>query len=221
MFTSLTPAVCQWGSFGGSSVTFLASGTCTIAANQAGNAFYNAAPQATAGTFPWRRRYLHRRISSSATTTTAVRAVCRDAIAQANAAPGPNAISFFGVTGYDYVDVTNQDFRTAAHHGSGRRSADDQRRQYHSNLQYPLRATPRVLSLEPAPDYLVSISGLRLANANANFADSYGGAIYTGHSLSKLDSIVIQNSIARRRRRCRGAPVSGAIADHYQFEVLR
>ena len=42
----------------------------------------------------------------------------------------------------------------------------------------------------------MSISGLRLTNASANFVDSYGGAIYTGHSLT-LDSVIIDNSIAR------------------------
>ncbi len=51
-------------------------------------------------------------------------------------------------------------------------------------------------AIEPGPEYVVSISGLRLTNAKANFADSYGGAIYTGHSLM-LDSVIIDNSIAR------------------------
>ena len=46
-FTSLTPSVCTTPGFFGSSVNFVAAGTCTIAANQAGNAFYNPAPQAT------------------------------------------------------------------------------------------------------------------------------------------------------------------------------
>lgn len=43
-FTSLTPTIC---SVNGSSVSKLLAGTCTIAANQAGNANYSAAPQAT------------------------------------------------------------------------------------------------------------------------------------------------------------------------------
>ena len=43
-FTSLTPTIC---SVTGSTVTGIAAGTCTIAANQAGNASYNAAPQVT------------------------------------------------------------------------------------------------------------------------------------------------------------------------------
>ena len=45
-------------------------------------------------------------------------------------------------------------------------------------------------------DYLVSIAGLRLTNARANFTDSFGGAIYSGHSLA-LDSVVVENNIAR------------------------
>ncbi len=43
-FTSATPAVC---SVSGNTVTLLVAGTCTIRANQAGNAFYAAAPQVT------------------------------------------------------------------------------------------------------------------------------------------------------------------------------
>ena len=43
-FTSTTPAIC---SINGSTVTGIAAGTCTIAANQAGNANYNAAALAT------------------------------------------------------------------------------------------------------------------------------------------------------------------------------
>lgn len=43
-FTSSTPAVCT---VAGKTVKLIAAGTCTIAANQAGNASYNAAPQVT------------------------------------------------------------------------------------------------------------------------------------------------------------------------------
>ncbi len=45
-YSSLTPAVCTVNASTGS-VTNITSGTCTIAANQAGNANYNAAPQVT------------------------------------------------------------------------------------------------------------------------------------------------------------------------------
>jgi uncharacterized membrane protein len=43
-FTSTTPTIC---SVAGSTVTVLSAGSCVVAANQAGNANYNAAPQAT------------------------------------------------------------------------------------------------------------------------------------------------------------------------------
>jgi mono/diheme cytochrome c family protein len=45
-YSSLTPSVC---SIAGTTVTMLAAGTCTIAADQAGNANYNAALQVTQG----------------------------------------------------------------------------------------------------------------------------------------------------------------------------
>ena len=43
-FSSLTPAVCT---VSGSAVSFLGLGTCTLAADQAGNTAYLAAPQQT------------------------------------------------------------------------------------------------------------------------------------------------------------------------------
>ncbi len=45
-FTSATPAVCT---VAGTTVSYVANGTCTIRADQAGNATYNAAPQVTQG----------------------------------------------------------------------------------------------------------------------------------------------------------------------------
>jgi YVTN family beta-propeller protein len=47
IFSSNTPAVCTVSGTNGSTVTGVSAGTCTIAANQAGNANYNAAPQVT------------------------------------------------------------------------------------------------------------------------------------------------------------------------------
>src|SRR5439155_3509043 len=46
-FASLTTAVCTTGGINGATVTIVAAGSCTIAANQLGNANYNAAPQVT------------------------------------------------------------------------------------------------------------------------------------------------------------------------------
>jgi len=48
-FTSQTTAVCTSGGTNGSTITGVTAGTCTIAANQAGNANFNAAPQVTQG----------------------------------------------------------------------------------------------------------------------------------------------------------------------------
>jgi len=47
------------------------------------------------------------------------------------------------------------------------------------------------------PDYLVSISGLRLTNGRVPSGDSSGGAIYTEHSLL-LNSMVIDTSLANK-----------------------
>jgi len=44
-FTSQTTGVCTTGGTNGSTIPGVTAGTCTIAANQAGNAAYNPAPQ--------------------------------------------------------------------------------------------------------------------------------------------------------------------------------
>ncbi len=49
VFTSQTPLVCTTGGTHGATVTMLTAGLCTLAANQAGNASYTPAPQATQG----------------------------------------------------------------------------------------------------------------------------------------------------------------------------
>ncbi|CAK0739809.1 exported hypothetical protein [Gammaproteobacteria bacterium] len=46
-FSSSTPAICATSGMNGSFVSAIATGTCTVVANQAGNANYNAAPQKT------------------------------------------------------------------------------------------------------------------------------------------------------------------------------
>ena len=46
-FTSLSPAICTTGGANGATVTLVAAGQCTIAADQAGDATYNPAPQVT------------------------------------------------------------------------------------------------------------------------------------------------------------------------------
>ncbi|CAK0759704.1 hypothetical protein CCP3SC15_2500001 [Gammaproteobacteria bacterium] len=46
-FTSQSPAVCSTSGTNGTTISGISTGVCTIAANQAGNANYNAAPQVT------------------------------------------------------------------------------------------------------------------------------------------------------------------------------
>ncbi len=46
-FSSTTPAICTASGVNGATVTAIGAGTCVIAANQAGNGFYQAATQAT------------------------------------------------------------------------------------------------------------------------------------------------------------------------------
>ena len=43
-FSSATPSVCTAGGTNGATITLVANGTCTVEADQAGNAIYNAAP---------------------------------------------------------------------------------------------------------------------------------------------------------------------------------
>ena len=47
IFSSLTPSLCTTSGINGSTIVSIAAGTCTIAANQSGNASYNSAPQVT------------------------------------------------------------------------------------------------------------------------------------------------------------------------------
>lgn len=49
LFTSKTPTVCTASGTNGKTITLLGKGTCQIAADQAGNAVYDAAPQVTRG----------------------------------------------------------------------------------------------------------------------------------------------------------------------------
>ena len=54
-FTSTTPTICSATGTNGRTISGLLAGTCTIAANQAGNANYKAASQATQDYYRWRR----------------------------------------------------------------------------------------------------------------------------------------------------------------------
>jgi hypothetical protein len=118
----------------------------------------------------------------------------RDAIAQANASTPPNAIHFDpGVTG-PIVLTTGQiqisSPMSIVGPGAG-------------NLTIDGNASSRIFSIfvtDPAcptldgPNYLVSISGLRLTNAHRTTSNS-AGAIFTEHSLA-LDSVMVDNNVA-------------------------
>ncbi len=116
----------------------------------------------------------------------------RDAIAQANANPGADTIGFT-VTGTILLTsgqiAINGPLSIV---GPGAAS-----------LTIDANANSRIFSVfatDPAcpdfdgPDYLVSISGVRLTNAR-RAASNAGGAIFTEHSLA-LDSVIIDNSKA-------------------------
>ena len=57
-------------------------------------------------------------------------------------------------------------------------------------------ATDPACPANDGPDYVVSISNLRLFNAHRNVAGSSGGAIFTEHSML-LDNMVLDSNIAR------------------------
>src|SRR5206468_7484805 len=120
----------------------------------------------------------------------------RAAIASANiTAPGPNVVNFApGLTGTIVLTSGQiQISRALSIVGPGAGS-----------LAVNGNANSRIFSIfltDPAcpaidgPDYLVSISGLRLTNAHRNVANSTGGAIFTEHSLA-LDSMLIDNNVS-------------------------
>ena len=195
-FTSLTPAICATSSdLNGVVLTLLAAGQCTIAGNQSGDANYNAAPQVTQtftvgppGTPP----------STFTVTNLNDRGAgsLRAAIASANAtAPGPNLVNFAPGLAGTIVLTTGQIqvSRSVMIQGPG---AD--------NLTIDGNANSRIFSIfatDPAcpaldgPDFVVSISGLRLTNAWRTTSNG-AGAIFTEHSLA-LDSVIVENSVAR------------------------
>jgi YVTN family beta-propeller protein len=199
-FTSLTPAVCtiDRSSFNNAAgLKLLAAGQCTIAADQVGDANYNPALQATLG-FTVGPAGSGPAIFTVTNLNDRGAGSLRAAISSANAAaPGPNIVNFAnGLTGT--VVLTSgqiQISRSVSIEGPG---ADTLAISGNNNSRIfsVFVTSPSCPAFEPGPDFLVSISGLALTDAAANFADSYGGAIYSGHSLY-LDSVVIRNSSAR------------------------
>jgi YVTN family beta-propeller protein len=196
-FTSLTPAICTMGgaAANASLVDLVAPGQCTIAADQPGDANYNAAPQATqsftvgaAGTPPamFTVTNLNDRGAGS----------LRAAIASANAtAPGPNIVNFApGLTGTivlttGSIQISRSLFIDGP--GAGNLTIDGNSNDRIFTIAVTFPACP---TLEPGPDYLVSIRRLRLANGSrGSLSDQSGGAIYTKRSLL-LDSMIIDNN---------------------------
>jgi YVTN family beta-propeller protein len=196
-FTSLTPAICTMGgaAANASLVNLVAPGQCTIAATQPGDPNYNTAPQATqsftvgaAGTPPamFTVTNLNDRGAGS----------LRAAIASANAtAPGPNMVNFApGLTGTIVLTTgAIQISRGLFIDGPG---VDNLTIDGNSNDRiFTIGVTfPACPTLEPGPDYLVSIRRLRLTNGSrGSLSDQSGGAIYTKRSLL-LDSMIIDNN---------------------------
>ena len=194
-FSSLTPAVCTVVGFNDLMVTvgIVGAGTCTVAANQAGNAVYLAAPQATTS---------FAAPSSSPQTFTVTNlndsgaGSLRAAIQAANAAPGPDRVTFQGgLTGTIVLTSGNiviSGPMTIIGPGAANLTVD-------GNGLNRIFAVGNTFPACPAldgPDYLVYMFGLRLTNGRRNVAGSCGGAIYTEHSLH-LNAMTIDNSIAR------------------------
>ena len=121
----------------------------------------------------------------------------RDAIAQANANPGPDTITFDpSVTGT--ITLTSGPLHisdgplTITGPGAGALAVD-------GNALSPIftifEAVPACPAVSGPSDFLVSISGLTLQNGKNTGAGGAGGAISSFHSVA-LDSVVIKNSVA-------------------------
>ena len=118
----------------------------------------------------------------------------RDAIAQANLAPGPNTIVFApGVTGTILLtsgQIAINGPLTIVGPGANNLAIDGNA----SGRIFAIFATDPACPALDGPDYLVSISGLRLTNGRRTQSQG-AGAIFSEHSLA-LDSVIVDNSTA-------------------------
>ena len=124
---------------------------------------------------------------------TTASAALREAVIQANQAPGPATIVFApGLTGT--ITLTSGQMQISGSDDDrrpGRGQAHDRRQRERSHF-LDLRDRSGV-SRDRRPGLpRVPISGLTLTNARNTFANT-GGAIFTEHSLA-LDSVVVQNN---------------------------
>ena len=92
VFSSLTTGVCTAGGANGSTITLLATGTCTVAADQAGGGGYFAAPQ----------------VSRSFTVASAAQAITFNALANRSLGSGPFTVSATGGASGNAVIFTSQ-----------------------------------------------------------------------------------------------------------------
>jgi uncharacterized delta-60 repeat protein len=200
VFSSLVPSVCTVSGINTTAfIQPLAAGTCTIVASQTGTANYGDANQVSLSF-----------TIGSPTTTPQVFTVMnlndsgtgslRSAISQANAHAGPDFVDFApGLTGTivltsGQIQISGPVTITGPDPGSGP-----------PLITIDGNANSRIFSIfatDPAcpaidgPDYLVTISNLRLYNAHRNVVGSNGGAIFTEHSML-LDTVVFDSNVAR------------------------
>jgi hypothetical protein len=195
LFSSQTPSVCSVDAGPNSAaVTLLAPGTCTIAADQAGDGLYNAGGQVTqsfvVGSASAPATFVVSNLNDSGAGS------LRAAIGSANATPGPNIVTFApGLTGT--IVLTSQIAISGPTEivgpGANLLTIDANA---NSRIFSVFVTSPACPAVDPGGDYLVKMSGLRLTNAQRRVADGCGGAIYAEHSLA-LDSMLVDNSMAR------------------------
>jgi hypothetical protein len=123
----------------------------------------------------------------------------RDAITQANQAPGPATVTFAaGLTGTitlsSHIQISGP--VTIVGPGADKVMIDAGNETGSDGRVFSIFVTDPACPAIDGPDYLVSISGLTLANALNTFANT-GGAIFSEHSLA-IDSVIIRDSVSRQ-----------------------